>query len=93
MRYRLFTKKAIQAFQPPITKGELISKAIGSGTTFDYALPQPTLDAFVLESGFNYDFVLMTSVFVYDDQYRGMFSACFEVQNEIIKLGYCKESI
>lgn len=73
------------------TKEELAKQAIPEDVTFDYALPQHWLDAFVRWAGLRpeYHFVLSTTFMLYSDK-RGFrhgmpWSACKEVDN-LIKL-------
>ena len=89
MRFKCYSQSAI--IDMHIDKGALIEKALIDKVTFDYALPQNTLDNFIDDSALDYSFVLATTVYVYDDTYTGMFSACYEVQRLIENLEYCRK--
>ena len=86
MRFKLYSYDEIKTMD--ITKAQLITRSLDKDTTFDFALPQQALDSFVRETGLPYDFVLSTSVWIYASDYKGMFSACYEVQKQIEQLNY-----
>jgi len=86
MNFKLYSYDAIQAMNT--TKQKLIEKCLDKSITFDYSLPQGALDNFILDSSLDYGFVLSTTVYVYADDYSGMFSACYEVQRYIENLNY-----
>lgn len=70
-----------------LTKEKLAEKCIPEDVTYDTALPQEWLDAFVKRTGFDYLFVLGTTFMLYSDA-RGFrqgipWSACVEIDMAI----------
>ena len=69
-----------------IPEGLTKEEAFKELTTFDYALPQDWLDNFVEKSGLNYDLVLSTTVWCYDNSLFGQPATCsIEVYEKLLE--------